>query len=62
MSRSEQRPTTVRARREPPRFRQMWVRRVGYVSPRLARLTFGGPDLESLTVEHPAASVRLLLP
>ena len=40
----------------------MWVRRVGYVSPRLVRVTFGGPDLESLTVEHPAASVRLLLP
>ena len=40
----------------------MWVRRVGYVSPRLVRITFGGPDLESLSVEHPAASVRLLLP
>ena len=40
----------------------MWVRRVGYVNPRLVRITFGGPDLESLSVEHPAASVRLLLP
>jgi NADPH-dependent ferric siderophore reductase len=40
----------------------MWVRRVGDVSPRLVRITFAGPDLESLTVEHPAASVRLLLP
>ena len=62
MSRSSQNPTTERARREPPRFRQMWVRRVGAVSPRLVRITFAGPDLESLTVEHPAASVRLLLP
>jgi NADPH-dependent ferric siderophore reductase len=62
MSRSSQNPTTERARREPPRFRQMWVRRVGDVSPRLVRITFAGPDLESLTVEHPAASVRLLLP
>jgi len=25
-------------------------------------VTFAGPDLEGLTVEHPAASVRLLLP
>jgi NADPH-dependent ferric siderophore reductase len=40
----------------------MWVRRVGDVSPRLVRITFAGQDLESLTVEHPAASVRLLLP
>ncbi len=40
----------------------MWVRRVGYVNPRLVRVTFAGPDLEGLTVEHPAASVRLLLP
>ena len=40
----------------------MWVRQVGYVSPRLVRLTFAGPDLERLTVVHPAASVRLLLP
>jgi NADPH-dependent ferric siderophore reductase len=62
MSRSSQNPTMERARREPPRFRQMWVRRVGDVSPRLVRITFAGPDLESLTVEHPAASVRLLLP
>ena len=62
MSRSVQNPTTERARRQPPRFRQMWVRRVGYVNPRLVRVTFAGPDLEGLTVEHPAASVRLLLP
>jgi NADPH-dependent ferric siderophore reductase len=40
----------------------MWVRQVGYVSPRLVRVTFAGPDLEGLSVVHPAASVRLLLP
>jgi NADPH-dependent ferric siderophore reductase len=28
----------------------------------MIRATFAGPDLEGLTVEHPAASVRLLLP
>jgi NADPH-dependent ferric siderophore reductase len=62
MSCSEQSPTTVRARREPPRFRRVAVRRVEHVSPRMVGVTFAGPDLEGLTVEHPAASVRLLLP
>jgi NADPH-dependent ferric siderophore reductase len=62
MSRSERRPTTVGARREPPRFRRVAVRRVEHLSPRMVRVTLAGPDLEGLTVEHPAASVRLLLP
>ena len=62
MSRSEQSPTTVRARREPPRFRGVAVRRVEHLSPRMVGVTFGGPDLEGLAVAHPAASVRLLLP
>jgi NADPH-dependent ferric siderophore reductase len=38
------------------------VHRVEYLSPRLIRVVFAGPDLEDLTVEQPAASVRLLLP
>jgi NADPH-dependent ferric siderophore reductase len=62
MSRSERTPTTVRARREPPRFRRMAVRRVERLSPRMVRVTLAGADLEGLTVEQPAASVRLLLP
>ena len=62
MSRSERSPTTVRARREPPRFRRVAVRRAEHLSPRMVRVTLAGPDLEGLTVEHPAASVRLLLP
>src|SRR5437588_10054614 len=61
MSRSERSPAT-RARREPPPFRRVAVRRVEHSSRRLVRVTFAGPDLEGLTVEHPAASVRLLLP
>ncbi|MGH9289766.1 MAG: siderophore-interacting protein, partial [Acidimicrobiales bacterium] len=40
----------------------MAARRVERLSPRLVCVTFAGPDLEGLTVEHPAASVRLLLP
>lgn len=62
MSRGERRPTAVRARREPPRFRRVAVRRVEHLSPRLVRVTFAGPDIEGLSVEQPAASVRLLLP
>jgi NADPH-dependent ferric siderophore reductase len=49
-------------RREPPKFRRVEVYRVERVSPRLVRVTFGGAELEGLTVEQPAASVRLLLP
>jgi NADPH-dependent ferric siderophore reductase len=38
------------------------VRRVERVTPRLIRITFEGDELDGLTVEQPAASVRLLLP
>src|SRR5215207_1261663 len=62
VSRSEPRPTTVRSRREPPRFRRVAVRRVERLTARMIRVTLGGPDLEGLTVEQPAASVRLLFP
>src|SRR4029077_9329305 len=51
-----------RPRRDPPRFRRGMVRRVEPRSPRLLRVTLAGPELQGLTVEHPAASVRLLLP
>jgi NADPH-dependent ferric siderophore reductase len=49
-------------RREPPKFRRVEVQRVERVTPRLVRVNFAGPELEGLTVEQPAASVRLLLP
>ncbi len=61
MSRSE-RPASARVRREPPRFRPVSVSGVEPVTPRLLRITLSGPELEGLTVEQPAASVRLLLP
>jgi len=35
---------------------------VDALSPRLLRVTLAGPELQGLTVEQPAASVRLLLP
>jgi NADPH-dependent ferric siderophore reductase len=52
----------IRTRREPPAFRRLAVVRVASVTPRLMRLTVGGPELKGLAIEQPAASVRLLLP
>jgi NADPH-dependent ferric siderophore reductase len=51
-----------RTRREPPRFRRVTVREAEHMTPRLVRVTLAGPELEGLTVDQPAASVRLLLP
>lgn len=52
----------VRVRREPPRFRRVRVQGIEDPTPRMRRIVLGGPDLEGLTIEEPAASVRLLLP
>jgi NADPH-dependent ferric siderophore reductase len=54
--------TAVRTRREPPTFRTVGVRRTEALTPRLLRVTVGGDELAGLTVDLPAASVRLLLP
>ena len=62
MSDSEPGPKLARVRREPPRFRRVAVRRVEHVGPRMVRVTLAGSELDGLTVEDPAASVRLLLP
>jgi NADPH-dependent ferric siderophore reductase len=62
MATPDQTPAPGRARREPPPFRHVAVRRVQRLSPRLARVTLSGSDLAGFTVERPAASVRLLLP
>jgi NADPH-dependent ferric siderophore reductase len=51
-----------RIRREPPQFRRVRVRAVDVLTPRMLRITFAGPELDGLTVDEPAASVRLLLP
>jgi NADPH-dependent ferric siderophore reductase len=61
MSRDERSRTTARVRREPPQFRRAAARRVEHVSPHLVRVRLAGGDLAGLTVEQPAASVRLLL-
>src|SRR5438093_788417 len=50
------------ARREPPPFRRVAVRRVEGRSPRLLCVTLAGAELAGLTVDQPAASVRLLIP
>jgi NADPH-dependent ferric siderophore reductase len=38
------------------------VRRTEHLSPRLVRVTLAGPELAGLTIDQPAASIRLLLP
>lgn len=51
-----------RIRREPPRFRRATVVRAEPMSPRLQRITLGGPELDGFRCDEPAASVRVLLP
>ena len=62
VSTPEEKVAAMRVRREPPRFRRVEVRRVLPVTPRLLRVTLGGPELEGFHVDLPAASVRVLLP
>ena len=62
MNDSAPRSVPARVRREPPRFRRVAVRRVDRVGPRMVRVTLAGSELDGLTLEDPAASVRLLLP
>lgn len=49
-------------RRPPPPFRRVTVLRSEALSPRMTRITLTGPELVGLTVQQPAASVRVLLP
>jgi NADPH-dependent ferric siderophore reductase len=51
----------IRTRRPPPPWRPVEVVASERVSPRLARVTLGG-DLGGMVAEHPAASIRLLIP
>lgn len=55
-------PPPARIRREPPKFRRVALAGVTTVTPRLIRVTVGGPELDGLVIDQPAASVRLLLP
>jgi NADPH-dependent ferric siderophore reductase len=55
-------PPTARTRREPPAFRTVRVVGTEERTPRLVRVTLGGDELAGMTVDQPAASVRLLLP
>ncbi len=54
--------TTRQMRREPPAFRRVAVARFADLSPYLRRITFTGDELEGLSIDEPAASVRLLVP
>lgn len=52
----------IRTRREPPPFRSLQVTAVSERTPRLRRITLGGPALAGFDPGLPAASVRLLVP
>ena len=56
------RSESSRIRREPPPFRQGVVVSNEPITRRLARIRLAGPELEALTIDEPAASVRLLVP
>ena len=51
-----------RVRHEPPAFRAVALLSTEAVTPRLVRVTVGGAELAGMTIEFPAANVRLLLP
>lgn len=51
-----------RTRRPPPPFRVVEVLQTRLVTPRMVRLTLGGPALAGFEVGGPAASIRLLVP
>jgi NADPH-dependent ferric siderophore reductase len=53
---------TDRIRREPPKFRDLLVRRVEPLTPHMVRVVLGGPELSDFSLNEPAASVRVLLP
>lgn len=52
----------ARLRRQPPPFLESTVTTNERVTPRLARIRLAGPGLEALSIDEPAASVRLLVP
>lgn len=58
---SDERLERLRSRREPPPLVPVTVVDRAEVTPRLLRLTFGGPGIHEMTAD-PAASVRLLVP
>lgn len=62
MASEDARRTPTGIRREPPPFRVVAVRTIRAITPFLTRVTFGGDSLDTLAIDEPAASVRLLLP
>jgi NADPH-dependent ferric siderophore reductase len=49
-------------RKEPPSFREGVVVSNEQITPRLTRIRLAGPELAALSIDEPAASVRLLVP
>lgn len=62
MSSADDAARRIPTRREPPPFRRVTVQRVEDLTPKMRRVVIGGPELDGLEIDEPAASVRLLLP
>lgn len=54
--------SSLTGRREPPPFRQIAVISAHQLTRHMIRVTFAGDELKGLSIEEPAASVRILLP
>lgn len=52
----------IPTRKEPPPFRRVTVQRIESLTPRMRRFVLGGPELDGMVIDEPAASVRLLIP
>jgi NADPH-dependent ferric siderophore reductase len=55
-------PRAERPNRPRPRFRTLEVRRVAQLTPRMVRLTVGGPELDGFDQPAPTQHVKLIIP
>src|SRR6185437_15648106 len=55
-------PRAERPQRPRPRFRTLAVRQVGRLTPRMVRVTVGGPELEGFEPPAPTQHIKLIIP
>ncbi|HVA25634.1 MAG TPA: siderophore-interacting protein [Chloroflexota bacterium] len=55
-------PRADRPDRPRPRFRTLEVRRVSHLTPRMIRVTVGGPELDGFEQPAPTQHIKLILP
>lgn len=62
MSSDDSDERAIPSRQAPPPFRRVTVQQIDHLTPRMRRIVVGGPGLDGLVIDEPAASIRLLLP